>query len=229
MARGQESSVESHTACLLAAAGAGDRTAAAELLSLLYRELRQLAVRQLVRERSDHTLQPTALVHEAFLRLVGSDLPVLHGREQLFAVAAEAMRRVLVEHARARGRRKRGGGRQRIELANVELTTRDKAPEILEIHEALLRLESIDPELATLVKLRCFAGLTIAETACAMGCSSRTITRDWLVAKAWLKAELAEGTPGSSPAQRSPARASAEQSPRPGRTRARPEHHSNND
>jgi RNA polymerase sigma factor (TIGR02999 family) len=179
-------------AALLSAAVAGDRSAASALLDIFYSELRLMAASQLARERSSHTLQPTALVNEFYLRLIASEPPMVRGREHFLALAAEAMRRILVEHARKRRRRKRGGGRERVELSHVELAVQGKAPEIISLDRVLSRLEAMDPRLAEVVKLRCFAGLTIAEAACALGVSARTVDRDWMVAKAWLKAELAQ-------------------------------------
>jgi RNA polymerase sigma factor (TIGR02999 family) len=170
---------------LLAAAEAGDPKAAAELLPLVYDELRKLAAARLADERPGQTLQATALVHEAYLRLVGSDEP-WNGRSHFFAAAAEAMRRLLINRARDRGRLKRGGERRREEL--VDLADPATAPPdvLLDLDGALDRLGATCPRCAELVKLRFYAGLTQGEAAQALGVSRSAADRDWAFARAWL-------------------------------------------
>lgn len=165
----------------------GDRAASEELLPLVYDELRKLAAAKMAGERMDHTLPPTALVHEAYLRLIGpGDEERWEGRGHFFAAAAEAMRRILVDHARNRGRLKRGGEARRLCLDGVELAWDPKYGDIFELHEALDELAAIAPESAELVKLRCFAGQTFPEAAAVLGISLRTAKRRWAFARAWL-------------------------------------------
>jgi len=180
---------------LLDAAAAGDRQAAAELLPLVYEELRRLAAARLAEERPGHTLQPTALVHEAYLRLVGDQQ--FDGRGHFFAAAAEAMRRILVESARRRGRVKRGGDRRRVDLDEYEMTDAAPADEILALDEALTRLAAEDSEAAQIVQLRFFAGLSIEQTAETLGVSRATAYRQWSYARAWLRCALGEDGPPS--------------------------------
>jgi RNA polymerase sigma factor (TIGR02999 family) len=163
------------------------REAAAErLFPLVYDELRALARSQLRRERPDHTLQPTALVHEAYLRLLGGVQPSWNDRRHFFRAAAEAMRRILIEHARKRGRVKRGGKRIQVELSGVDLATDQDLDRLLALEDAFRRLEQQDPEAADVVRLRFFAGLSVEETAQATGLSERTVKREWAFARAWL-------------------------------------------
>ena len=173
---------------LLNDAALGDARAAAELLPLVYEELRRLARQKMGQERASHTLQATALVHEAYLRLVaGNTAKSWDGRWHFFAAAAEAMRRILVDQARRRGRIKRGGAaRQRVDLENINLTVNEPAEELLAVDEGLTALAAHHPEKAQLVKLRYFAGLTIEEAAEAMGTSIATANRQWAYARAWL-------------------------------------------
>ena len=183
---------------LLNDAASGDAGAAAELLPLVYQELRCLARQKMGQERVGHTLQATALVHEAFVRLVdGSRTRSWEGRWHFFAAAAEAMRRILVDQARRRDRIKRGGGvvRQRIDLENVELTVDEPPRELIAVDEGLSALAVGHPEKAQLVKLRYFAGLTIEETAEAMRISVATANRHWAYARAWLFRYLESGGP----------------------------------
>jgi len=158
-----------------------------DLLPLVYRELRFIAAEKLSHERPGQTLQPTALVHEAYLRLMknGSEQQ-WNNRGHFFAAAAEAMRRILVENARRRQRQRHGGGRQRVDLETLQLADDDKSDEVLALNEALEELFHEEPQAASVVKLRCFAGLSIAETAEALGISVRTANREWAYAKAWL-------------------------------------------
>lgn len=163
----------------------------ADLLPLVYGELRRLAAAKLSHERPDHTLQPTALVHEAFLRLVGSPLEGFEGRGHFFAAAAEGMRRILVDHARQRNAQKRGQGRRVpfdwTEVASVaDLLADERSDEILALNEALLRLEDEDPDAARVVRLRFFASLSIDETARALDISPRSVDREWAFARARL-------------------------------------------
>jgi len=175
---------------LLNEAAAGDARAAAELLPLVYDELRRLARQKMGQERAGHTLQATALVHEAYLRLVdGNTAKSWDGRWHFFAAAAEAMRRILVDQARRRGRIKRGGGAaawHRGDLDNIELTVNEPPEELLAVDEGLNALAAQHPDKAQLVKLRYFAGLTIEEAAEAMGTSTATANRQWAYARAWL-------------------------------------------
>src|SRR5947209_476612 len=176
---------------LLSEAGAGNSQAAVDLLPLVYEQLRAMAARKMRQERCGQTLQATALVHEAYLRLVGdAGGPQWDGRWHFFAAAAEAMRRILVENARSRRRLKRGGGAQRVSLEAMDLTVDDPSPDLLALDEALLELEQKHPEKAQLVKLRYFAGLTMDEAALAMGISPRTAGRAWSYARAWLYARI---------------------------------------
>jgi RNA polymerase sigma factor (TIGR02999 family) len=160
------------------------------LLPLVYDELKRMARRQLGAERSDHTLQPTALVHEAYLKLGRLDRMEWANRAQFFAVAAQAMRRILVDHAVARRTAKRGGGAEHVPLVEALLVSTEDAQEILALNGALARLEKREPRLARVVECRYFAGLSIEETAEATGTSPATVKRDWAVARAWLHREL---------------------------------------
>ena len=180
---------------LLNEAGAGDRRASAELLPLVYEQLRALAARKMRQEQAGHTLQATALVHEAYVRLIGdqgggADAARWDGRWHFFAAAAEAMRRILVDTARRRGRVKRGGGRRRLSLEQMELTVDEPPDDLLALDEALEALAAEHPAKAQLVKLRYFAGLTTEQAAEAMGVSVRTAGRDWAYARAWLFARV---------------------------------------
>jgi RNA polymerase sigma factor (TIGR02999 family) len=180
---------------LLDAAASGDPRAGGELLPLVYDELRKLAAAQMAHEKPGQTLSPTALVHEAYLRLVGErsgpSPPEWDGRRHFFAAAAESMRRILVEQARRKGRLKRGGGKRRLDLADVEIAADGPPDDLLALDEALTRLDQLQPERAALVKLRYFAGLTISEAATALGISTSTADRYWTYARAWLYREIA--------------------------------------
>jgi RNA polymerase sigma factor (TIGR02999 family) len=176
---------------LLAAANRGDRQAAAELLPLVYDELRQLAAAKLAHERPGQTLDATALVHEAYLRLVGEQQ--FEGRRHFFAAAAEAIRRILVEQARRKQAARHGGSRQRedIDPDRIAAPTRDE--ELLALHEALDLLAERHPEKAELVKLRYFAGLTADQAAATLGISPSTADRHWTYARAWLRRAMSTG------------------------------------
>jgi RNA polymerase sigma factor (TIGR02999 family) len=175
---------------ILSAIDQGDPHAAAQLLPLVYDELRKLAAHRLAQETPGQTLQPTALVHEAYLRLLGSqpEQP-WNSRGHFFAAAAEAMRRILIDNARRKERPKHGGGRQRIEL-DPELPASRPRVNLIALDDALTRLEQREPAKAQLVKLRFFAGLTIPEAARALGISVATAERRWTYARTWLYAEL---------------------------------------
>jgi RNA polymerase sigma-70 factor (ECF subfamily) len=163
---------------------------AARLMPLVYEELRRLARKYFRHERPNHTLQPTALVHEAYLRMVDQTRVEWQGRTQFFAVAAVVMRRILVDYARARRRARRGGGRCRIEL-DSRVTPADMSEyEVLAIHEAIERLSALDDREAKVVELRFFGGLGMNEVADAIGVSKRTVESDWKHAKAWLRTQF---------------------------------------
>jgi len=177
---------------MLKAAGAGDARAAAELLPLVYSELRQLAQARMAKTPPGNTLQPTALVHEAFLRLVGTDQPSWHSRGHFFAAAAQAMRQILVEQARRKASAKRGGGHKRVDLELAEPFIEPPAEDLLALDEALTRLEQADPRKGKIVMLRYFAGLTAEETAAALGVSVPTIERDWRFIRTFLYTLLSD-------------------------------------
>ena len=180
---------------ILTAIDRGDPTAADQLLPLVYTELRKLAAQHLAREKPGQTLEATALVHDAYLRLVGGEAGGgWNGRGHFFAAAAEAMRRILVENARRKGRIKHGGGFQRVELSDVASPAESAALELLAVNDALAGLEAVDPAAASLVKLRYFGGLTMPEVAEALGITLRTAERNWTFARTWLKRELAQAT-----------------------------------
>jgi RNA polymerase sigma factor (TIGR02999 family) len=172
---------------LLEAAAGGHPQAGAELLPLVYDELRKLAAARLTGEKAGHTLQPTALVHEAYLRLVGGEQPQdWNGRGHFFAAAAEAMRRILVESARRKGRLRHGGGRKRLTLADLDVAAESPDADVLALSEALDRLAAVNPRAAELVKLRYFAGLTGREAAGVLIVSPRKADQMWAYARAWL-------------------------------------------
>jgi RNA polymerase sigma factor (TIGR02999 family) len=169
---------------------------ARELLPLVYDELRRLAAQRMARESPGQTLQATALVHEAYLRLVGADPDKpWDGRGHFFAAAAEAMRRILVENARRRHRLKRGGHRGRVDLDAAQPAAPETDDDLLALDEALEKLAAKDPAKAQLVQLRVFAGLTLAETAEILGLSISTADRYWAYARAWLRVEIADSDP----------------------------------
>jgi RNA polymerase sigma factor (TIGR02999 family) len=177
---------------ILQAAQAGDKDAAARLLPLVYAELRQLAQARMAQLPPGQTLQPTALVHEAYLRLIGKADLHLEGRQHFFFAAARAMRDILVEQARSKAGPKRGGGRQRVELDETAAVTGPPPDAVLALHEALAELEKMDPIKGQIVQLRYFAGMSIAEIATVLQMSERTVHRHWRFIKAWLKSRLEE-------------------------------------
>jgi RNA polymerase sigma factor (TIGR02999 family) len=179
---------------LLQAWAAGDEEAGEELYHLLYAELRRQAGRYMRRERRHHSLQPTGLVHEAYLRLAGSPELAWHSRAQFFAIAARVMRQVLVDHARRRRAAKREGCR----VTLTEEAAPAAAPlDVLDLEEALTELAELDARQARVVELRYFAGLAVEETAEALGLSARTVKREWQTARAWLQRRLTRGREGS--------------------------------
>jgi RNA polymerase sigma factor (TIGR02999 family) len=177
----------------------GDAGVADRLLPLVYEELRLLAAQKLSHEPPGQTLQATALVHEAYIRLVGDASRSWQGRSHFFAAAAEAMRRILVENARRKGRLKRGAGRRRIDLDGVSLAIETPADDLIALDEAFTRLAEEDPEAAEVVRLSYFGGLTLEEVAEVLGVSRRTVHRYWAFARAWLYDEMTRGEEPSSP------------------------------
>lgn len=176
---------------ILSAIEQGDPQAAEQLLPLVYNELRQLAARKLAHEQPGQTLEPTALVHEAYLRLVATDPPPnWNGRGHFFAAAAEAMRRILIDNARRKDRPRHGGGRQRVPLPETARTGETPLLDLLALDDALTRLSALKPRQAELVKLRFYGGLTVAEAAQILGLSVATAERYWTFARVWLYAEL---------------------------------------
>ncbi len=169
----------------------GNQQAQQELLPLVYQELRRIASRYMMRERADHTLQTTALVHEAYLRMVGQEPSVdWQNRAHFFAVAATVMRRILVDYARSRSSQKRGGKRPHLVLDEALVFDSNRLEEVLAVDEALSRLQEWDPRQSHIVEMRFFGGLTEKEIAEALDVSVRTVKRDWSFARAWLKNEL---------------------------------------
>ena len=180
---------------LLERARAGDPAAAQELMPIVYGELRALAASQMRSERKDITLQPTALVHEAWLRLVGSEM-AFENRAHFFGAAARAMRRVLIDHARRIDRSPRRSAQERVSLGVLQLSEAGEERDLMDllsVNEALERLEAIDPAKADIVTLRFVLGCTIEETAAALGCSPAKVKKDWAFARAWLARELSAG------------------------------------
>jgi len=180
-------------ATLLGELKIGDDKAAAEFVVQLYSELRGLASSYLRRERSDHTLQTTALVHEAYLRLADQREVRWKNREQFMGVAAQLMRRILVDYSRSHDAKKRGKDFEKVFLEEAEVASKGKAADVIQLDEALTRLAEFDPQQAQLVELRFFAGLSIEEAAEVLGVSRTTVKRSWNLAKAWLARELRRG------------------------------------
>ena len=178
---------------MLLAWAAGDNAAGEQLLPVIYADLHRQASRAMRRERGEHTLQATALVHEAYLRLVDQRRVAWQNRAQFFGVAAQVMRRILVDHARGQHAAKRGGGMQQITLGGLERASvqpNQDSVDVLALHDALEKLAAMDPDQARLVELRYFGGLNIEETAETLGVSPATVKREWTVARAWLRREL---------------------------------------
>jgi RNA polymerase sigma factor (TIGR02999 family) len=175
---------------ILTAIERGDVQAADELLPIVYEELRLLAAQMLSRERSGQTLQATALVHEAYVRLVGSQDPGWEGRRHFFAAAAEAMRRILVDSARRKASARHGGNHMRIDLPDIAQSSHGDRIDLLALDEALEKLQQEHPDQAEIVKLRFFAGLSLEQTAAAIGMSRATVQRNWVYARAWLFGRL---------------------------------------
>ena len=182
---------------LLHSASAGDPRAAAELLPLVYDELRRLASHRLASERNNHTLQPTALVHEAWLKIAGNDQRDWNGRQHFFAAAAEAMRRILVDRARRRLAAKRGAGEICLDADDLDIPAPAPDDQLLAMNEALEKFAALDERKAELVKLRYFVGMNFEEAAAALGIAVPTAKQWWAYARAWLRVEMA-GKPASS-------------------------------
>jgi RNA polymerase sigma factor (TIGR02999 family) len=178
---------------LLGQWGGGDSRALDELMPLVYDELRRMAHRHMANERPDHTLQATALVNEAFLRMKDGVAAKWQNRAQFFGVAAQMMRHILVDYARRHNRAKRGGGALQVSLDDAMLVSNDKADELLALDDALRKLEQFDPRKSQVATMRFFAGLSVVETAEALRISEETVTRDWRLARAWLRTELNAG------------------------------------
>jgi RNA polymerase sigma-70 factor, ECF subfamily len=177
---------------LLTALTRGEEGAASKLIPIVYGELRRLAASYMRRERVDHTLQPTALVHEAYLKLIEQRSANWQSRSHFFGVAAQLMRRILIDHARGHSRQKRGGEKRKISLDDALVFSEQQADELLAVDDSLDRLAKVDPRQARVVELRFFGGLNVDEAAEVLGVSPKTVKRDWSVAKAWLHADLKE-------------------------------------
>ena len=183
---------------LLADWKSGDQTAKDKLIPFVYDQLRRLARRQLAQERPDHTLQATALVNEAYLLLVDQQDVCWQNRAHFFALAAQVMRHILVDHARRRGRAKRGGGGQHVSLDEALIVSGERAAELVALDDALTDLAAIDPRRSQVVELRYFGGLTVEETAEVLNVSPVTVMRDWTAARAWLYRAVSNGKSRSS-------------------------------
>ncbi len=175
---------------LLGEIKSSDPAASKKLFELLYKDLHGLARRYLNRERGGHTLQPTALLHEAYLKLVDQSRVDWQGKTHFFAIGAQVMRRILIDHERGRRRAKRGGKRLRIELDENLVLSPDRDEDLLSLDEALSKLAQVDPRQATIVELRFFGGLTVAEVAEVLNVSKRTVESEWTMVRAWLRREL---------------------------------------
>ena len=176
----------------------GDGNAAAELLPLVYAELRRLAAHKMASEAAGHTLQPTALVHEAWLKIAGADERTWNGRQHFFAAAAEAMRRILIDRARRRQASKRGAGVECLDADEVDIPAPAPDDQLLAVNEALAKFATVDARKAELVKLRYFAGFTFEETSEALGIAVPTAKQWWAYARAWLRVEITNGSPAPS-------------------------------
>lgn len=189
----------SRAAYVLRQVSSGDQAAAGDLLPLVYDQLRALAQQRMMQERPGHTLQATALVHEAFLKLVGPREIPWAGQAHFYAAAAEAMRRILVDHARTQQREKRGGKGTRVLLNVLDLAVAENSEEILALDEALCRLEQQEPAVVEVVRLRFFAGLSVDQTAESLGVSPRSVDRRWKFARVWLFREIHPDGPTARP------------------------------
>jgi RNA polymerase sigma factor (TIGR02999 family) len=185
-------SENSDVTLLLSALTRGDQGAASKLMPVVYDELRRLAGAYMRRERVDHTLQATALVHEAYLKLVEQRSVNWQSRAHFFGIAAQLMRRILIDHARGHSRQKRGGDEKKVSLDEAFVLSEQQADELLAVDDSLNQLAKIDPRQAKVVEMRFFGGLSVEEAAEALGVSPKTVKRDWSVAKAWLYADLKE-------------------------------------
>jgi RNA polymerase sigma-70 factor (ECF subfamily) len=185
-----ESSTRDSVTLLLGKMAHGDEGAAAQLMPMVYDELRRLAGGYMRRERTDHTLQPTALVHEAYLKMVEQRSVDWQSRSHFFGIAAQMMRRILIDHARGHLRDKRGGGVIPVPLDDALVFAPEQSSELVRLDEALQRLAKIDPRQSKIVELRFFGGLTVEQTADVLGISPKTVKRDWSMAKAWLHGDL---------------------------------------
>ncbi len=190
MASGKQQNPTGQVTELLVRFRQGDREAEAELIPLVYSELRRLASISLNRERPNHTLEPTALVHEAFLRMTNENQPEWQNRAHFFGVASRLMRQILVDHARRHRTRKRGGANEKLTLDNVFAFTQEKSDEVVKLDEALGRLSEKDERQARIVEMKFFGGLSIEEIAAVLEISGRTVKREWMVARAWLHQEI---------------------------------------
>jgi len=179
---------------MLHAVARGEREASSDLLPIVYEELRNLAAARMAREAAGHTLQPTALVHEAWLRLVGEGDRTWENRAHFFGAAAEAMRRILIENARRKSRLKRGGAQDRVDIDDLELADATPDDKVLLIDEALEKLQAEDPEKARIVMLKFFGGLTNLEVARSLDVTERTVERQWAFAKAWMFRCIRQGS-----------------------------------
>jgi RNA polymerase sigma factor (TIGR02999 family) len=185
---------------LMNRASEGQRAALDRVMVLLYDDLRQLAEQHFARENPQHTLQPTALIHESFLRLIGQHKTDWAGREHFLALASTTMRRILTDHARARLKQKRGGGRRRVPLSPDQQLVLESPDDILAIHDALEKLERLDSRQAKIVEYRFFGGLTVPEVARALNVSTRTVEAEWTMIRAWLRKELGGDAVAETPA-----------------------------
>jgi RNA polymerase sigma factor (TIGR02999 family) len=185
---------------LLAKASAGDQDAVSSLFAVVYDELRRMAGSVMRSERSDHTLQPTALVHEAYVRLAEEPGSWSGNRSYFLAIASTAMRRILVEHARSHNAQKRGSGKAHLSLDDIDAATPESGDgvDFVLLDDALARLSAVDPRQARIVELRFFGGLTVEETAAVVGISPRTVKREWQMSRAWLRREMASLGPDAS-------------------------------
>jgi RNA polymerase sigma factor (TIGR02999 family) len=185
-------SEDNEVTLLLSALTRGDDGAASKLIPVVYDELRRLAASYMRRERPDHTLQATALVHEAFLKLVEQRSVNWQSRAHFFGVAAQLMRRILIDHARGHLRQKRGGEHKKVSLDEAFIFSEQQSAELLAVDESLTRLSKLDQRQGRVVELRFFGGLSVEEAAEVLGISPKTVKRDWSIAKAWLYADLKE-------------------------------------